>query len=173
MNVTVYTTPTCAYCHQVKQFLAQRGVTFTEHDVSRDRAAAEEMVEKSGQMGVPVTVIDGQVVVGFDRPRLEQLLSAQAHNHHPSLGLQVADASKIAQKHGLIPTLGAYVGGVRSSSPGHRAGLQKGDIITEANLRPISNAQDLEKTVGGLTSGSRLQLVFLRGPETLKAEVVL
>ena len=57
MNVTVYTTPTCHYCHQVKQFLSQRGIKFTEHDVSVDRAAAAEMVSKSGQMGVPVITV--------------------------------------------------------------------------------------------------------------------
>ncbi len=173
MEVTVYTTPTCSYCHQLKKFLSQRNVIFTEYDVASDRAAAEEMMRKSGQMGVPVTILDGQVIVGFDRPRLEQLLSARSHSHRPSLGLQVADAGKIAQKHGVIPTLGAYVGGVRPSSPGYQAGLREGDIIIEVNLRPVSNAQDLEQAVQGLASGHRVQLIFLRGPETLRAEVVL
>ena len=76
MNIDVYTTPTCGYCHQVKEFLARRGVEFTEHDVLVDRAAANEMVSKSGQMGVPVIIVNGQVVIGFDRARLEQLLSS-------------------------------------------------------------------------------------------------
>ena len=75
MDVKVYTTPTCGYCHQVKKFLSERGVKYAEYDVSRDRAAADEMVRLTGQMGVPVILVDGQVVVGFDRARLEHLLS--------------------------------------------------------------------------------------------------
>jgi glutaredoxin-like YruB-family protein len=69
MNVVVYTTPTCPYCHQAKGFLSQRGVKFTEYDVSMDRAAADEVIRKSGRMEVPVITIDDQVVVGFDRAR--------------------------------------------------------------------------------------------------------
>lgn len=75
INIRIYTTPTCGYCHQAKRFLSERGVKFTEYDVSRDRAAADEMVRMTGQMGVPVIVVDGQVVVGFDRTRLEHLLA--------------------------------------------------------------------------------------------------
>ena len=70
MDVTVYTTPTCPYCHQVKQYLTQRSIAFREVDVSRDQAAAAEMVRQTGQQGVPVTVIDGQTVVGLDYPML-------------------------------------------------------------------------------------------------------
>jgi glutaredoxin-like YruB-family protein len=66
MDVKVYTTPTCPYCYQVKSFLDRLGVKYTEYDVSRDRDKAEEMVTMTGQMGVPVTVIDGEVVIGFD-----------------------------------------------------------------------------------------------------------
>ncbi|MFQ5875827.1 MAG: glutaredoxin family protein [Dehalococcoidia bacterium] len=75
MSVAVYTTPTCPYCHQVKEFLSRRGVKFIEYDVSVDRAAADEMIRKSGQMGVPVITVADQVVVGFDRARLEHLLA--------------------------------------------------------------------------------------------------
>ena len=55
MNVVVYTTPTCHYCHQVKEFLSQRGVEFTEYDVSQDRAAADEMIRKSEQNAATAT----------------------------------------------------------------------------------------------------------------------
>jgi glutaredoxin 3 len=173
MNVMVYTTPTCAYCHQVKQFLSQRGIKFTEHDVSVDRAAAMEMMQITGQRGVPVTIIDDQVVVGFDRVRLEQLLASKGDEHRPSLGLQVADASKVAQKHGVIPVFGAFVGGVRPGSAGERAGLKQGDVITEINLRPVRNADDLEQALSGLSPGSRIMMVFLRGQSELRSEVVL
>jgi glutaredoxin 3 len=84
MEIIVYTTPTCPYCHQVKHFLSERGVKFTERDVSVDRAAATEMIQKTGQRGVPVITIDGQVVVGFDRARLEQLLGDGKNGERPS-----------------------------------------------------------------------------------------
>ncbi len=74
MKVKIYTIPTCDYCHQAKEFLSERGVKFTEYDVSSNRPAADEMVDLTGQTGVPVIVVDGQVVIGFDRARLEQLL---------------------------------------------------------------------------------------------------
>jgi len=173
MNVVVYTTPTCGYCHQVKDFLSQKGVKFTEHDVSVNRAAAEEMVSKTGQMGVPVITIDNEVVVGFDRGRLEQLLSRGNGSQHPHFGLQIADASKIAQKSGLVPVFGAFVGRVAASSPGEKAGLKQGDIITELNLRPISNADDLENALSGLSAGNRVTIIFQRGQEQLKSEIVL
>ena len=73
MDIVVYTTPTCPYCHQVKEYLARQGLRFREVDVSQDAAGAAEMVRLTGQQGVPVTVIDGQVVIGFDRPRLEAI----------------------------------------------------------------------------------------------------
>jgi len=75
MSVIVYITPTCGFCRQVKAYLKQRSAPFTEHDVSRDRAAAMQMVQLSGQQGVPVVVIDGQVVLGFNRPRIDHLLA--------------------------------------------------------------------------------------------------
>ena len=75
MDVKVYTSPTCGYCHQVKRYLSERGVEFTERDISVDRAAAEDMIRQTGQTGVPVIVVDGEAVVGFDRPRLDQLLA--------------------------------------------------------------------------------------------------
>jgi glutaredoxin 3 len=157
----------------VKEFLSQKGIAFQEHDVSADRAAAKEMIQKTGQRGVPVITVDDQVVIGFDRARLEQLLSKPGGSQHPSLGLQVADASKIAQKLGAIPVFGALVGGVKPGSAGEKAGLQKGDVITEINLRRITNADDLEKAMSGLSSGSHMGIVFTRGQKELRAEIVV
>jgi len=173
MNVVVYTTPTCSYCRQAKEFLSQRGVKFTEYDVSRDKAAADEMIRKSGQMGVPVITVGDQVVVGFDRARLEQLLAASGKSERPHFGLQIADASKIAQKFGLVPVFGAFIGKVAPSSLGEKAGLRQGDIVTEVNFRPIHNADDLENALSALTSGSRVAIVFLRGQSTLKSEIII
>ncbi|MCS7216919.1 MAG: glutaredoxin domain-containing protein [Candidatus Bipolaricaulaceae bacterium] len=73
-EVIVYTTPTCPWCQMVKRYLEARGIPYTEVDVSQNYQAALEMVRKSGQTGVPVVEIDGEIVVGFDRERIDQLL---------------------------------------------------------------------------------------------------
>ena len=173
MEVKIYTTPTCGYCQAAKKYLTERGIKFIEHDVSQDQAAAEEMVSLSGQMGVPVIVVDGKVVLGFDRPKLEQLLGGSAAGDRPRFGLKVADASKVARKLGGLPVFGALVGSVSPSSPGERAGIKEGDIITEMNMRPIRNADDLEKALANLRAGGRVSIVLLRGEQTLRAEVVV
>lgn len=73
-NVTIYTTPTCSWCHAVKDHLQSHHVSFSEVDVSVDMQKAREMVERSGQYGVPVVDIDGEIVIGFDRARINSLL---------------------------------------------------------------------------------------------------
>ncbi len=173
MNVEIYTTPTCGYCHQAKRFLSERGVRFTEYDVSRDQSAANDVIRLSGQMGVPVIVVDGEVVVGFNRTRLEQLLADSAESQHISFGLSIADASKITQRFGSPPVFGAFVGKVVPSSLGERAGLKSGDIITEFNLHTIRNADDLEDALSSITEGSRLVINFLRGQDDLKSEIII
>lgn len=75
MNVTVYTTSTCPWCVKAKEYLSSKGVNYEEKNVSMDRAAAGEMIQKSGQRGVPVLDIDGNIVVGFDQERIDTLLS--------------------------------------------------------------------------------------------------
>ncbi len=73
-NVTIYTTPTCIYCKRAKAFFGEHNIQYQEKDVASNAAAREEMIKKSEQMGVPVIDIDGEIVVGFDEPRLSQLL---------------------------------------------------------------------------------------------------
>ena len=73
-NVTIYSTPSCGWCKATKDYFAQNNVTYTEKDVAGDAVARNEMLEKSKQMGVPVIDIDGEIVVGFNQPRLAQLL---------------------------------------------------------------------------------------------------
>ncbi|MDD4910541.1 MAG: glutaredoxin family protein [Candidatus Omnitrophica bacterium] len=73
-KVMIYSTPTCPYCTRAKQFLKDRNIEFEDIDVSRDQAMAEEMVSKSGQMGVPVLDIDGEIIVGFDKERISRAL---------------------------------------------------------------------------------------------------
>lgn len=76
MAVLVYTTPTCSYCRMVKDWLKARNVRFDEYNVARDPMKAEEMVRKSGQMGVPVTDINGRIIIGFNTAELERALKA-------------------------------------------------------------------------------------------------
>lgn len=76
-RVTVYTTPTCSWCTTIKTHLMKHGIRYTELDVSRDQNAAAEMQRKSGQMGVPQTDISGEMIVGFDKTRINRLLEIQ------------------------------------------------------------------------------------------------
>jgi glutaredoxin-like YruB-family protein len=69
-NVKVYSTPTCSYCIRVKEYLKEHAVVFETIDVASDRAGLQEMMRVSGQMGVPVIVIDDEVIVGFDSGRI-------------------------------------------------------------------------------------------------------
>lgn len=73
-KVIVYSTPTCPYCIRAKQFLKDNGIGFDNIDVSADGEKADEMVKKSGQMGVPVLDIDGEIIVGFDKDRIKTAL---------------------------------------------------------------------------------------------------
>jgi glutaredoxin 3 len=74
MAVTIYTTPTCGYCRVAKDYFRSNHVPFTECDVSADQRKAEEMVRKSGQMGVPVIDVHGKVILGFNRSEIEKTL---------------------------------------------------------------------------------------------------
>lgn len=74
-NVKVYTTPTCSSCKKTKEFLNENNVKFEEVNVAKDQNAVQEMLQKSGQMGVPVTDIDGQIIIGFDKLKLKKLLN--------------------------------------------------------------------------------------------------
>ncbi len=74
-SVRVYSTPTCPYCIRTKQFLKEKDVGFEDIDVSADQTKAEEMVQKSGQMGVPVLDIDGEIIIGFDKDAISKTLN--------------------------------------------------------------------------------------------------
>ena len=74
MAITVYSTPTCGFCVKVKNYFKENGVKFTEYNVAKNREKAEEMVRKSGQMGVPVIDINGKIIVGFNKPEIDKAL---------------------------------------------------------------------------------------------------
>ena len=73
-NVKIYSTPSCPYCVRVKQFLKDNDIGFKDYDVSADETKANEMTERSGQMGVPVIDIDGNIIVGFDKEAISKAL---------------------------------------------------------------------------------------------------
>ncbi|MBI4835266.1 MAG: glutaredoxin family protein [Planctomycetes bacterium] len=74
-QVKVYSTPTCPWCRKAKEYLQNKGIQFENCDVSSDRAKADEMVKLTGQMGVPVIVIDKEIIIGFDTAKIDKLLS--------------------------------------------------------------------------------------------------
>lgn len=74
-EVTIYTTPSCPYCSASKDYFDENDISYTDYDVSENRPKAKEMIEKSGQRGTPVIDIDGNIVVGFNKEKLQSLLN--------------------------------------------------------------------------------------------------
>lgn len=73
-NVIIYSTPTCHFCHLAKDFFKEKGIQYTEYDVLSDLEKRQEMMNKTGQLGVPVIIIDGRAIVGFDQAEISSLL---------------------------------------------------------------------------------------------------
>jgi S1-C subfamily serine protease len=160
----------------VKEFLSQRGVAWTEKYVDEDRAAAIEMIRRSGQQGVPVTVIGDEVVVGFDRARLERIVAtmrttSRSKPGRRSLGAKVADASRYPLIGGTA-IQGAYVGGVNPGSPAEAAGLSTGDVITAVENRPVQSVDDLAAALAASPTGD-VTLTIARGKTSRDAVVHL
>ncbi len=74
-KVIIFTTPTCSFCNAAKRYFRENNIRFTEVDVSRDQKAAQDMVRRTGQMGVPVILINNRPIVGFDRPKINAMLN--------------------------------------------------------------------------------------------------
>jgi S1-C subfamily serine protease len=121
-----------------------------------------EMVRASGQQGVPVITVNGQAVIGFDQPRLIQLLS-QARRTKPKLGASIADAASQTRKQPGIPASGAYVGRVRPGSPAERAGLRPRDVIVALGGQQVRCADDVHRLVRELPQGRDVSLTYVRG----------
>lgn len=73
-SVTIYSTPVCHFCHAAKDFFAENNVSFTEYDVAADTEKRKEMIDLTGQMGVPVIKIGEDIIIGFDEPKIKELL---------------------------------------------------------------------------------------------------
>lgn len=118
------------------------------------------MVRRSGQQGVPVIVVDGEVIVGFDRPRLEAVLArARAR---PSLGVRVAKAEAIARQERRKLPAGALVGQVTPGSPAERAGLRPGDVILSVDGIAVHGPDDLQRVLAGLSVGRTVPIAWWR-----------
>ena len=151
-TVTVYSTTTCPWCVRAKEYLKQKGVPFQEKNIEHDPVAAREIMQRTGQMGVPVITAGSDVIIGFDRARLDQLAQRYAASAPtedavpppppPKIGLRVKDASG-----------GAEVGAVHPGSPAEEAGVRVGDIVTEINAQAVRSAADLEAALATLTAG--------------------
>ena len=76
-KITIYSTPTCVYCNMAKSFFKANSFEYTEHNVATDLAKRKEMIDKTGQMGVPVIDVEGEVIVGFDEPKLRGVLGVK------------------------------------------------------------------------------------------------
>ena len=74
-KIVIYSTPTCPYCKRAKDYLSQKGIPYTDINVAADKDKTKEMIQKSGQMGVPVIIVDDEVIVGFNQGKLDELLS--------------------------------------------------------------------------------------------------
>ncbi len=74
-KVVIYSTPACPYCKRAKDYLSQKGIPYTDINVAQDKEKVKEMIQKSGQMGVPVIMVDSEIIVGFNQAQLDKLLS--------------------------------------------------------------------------------------------------
>lgn len=156
----------------LKEFLSSKGIPYQDYDVSIDSAAAQDMVRMTGQNGVPVTVIDGQPIVGFDQPRLESFFSQAQTGTPPKFGAAVADVGKTARK-GAPIIFGAYVGRINPGSIAEKAGLAVADIIIQLDGLAISTVADLEKFMLEVKQGDEISIVFIRGNSVNTAEVTV
>lgn len=176
-TVTLYRTSTCPWCDRASEFLKSRNVPFKEVDVSRDRAAAIEMVRRSGQQGVPVTVAGDEVILGFDQARLSRLADRLAAPKRKPLGILAADAADYLSRHPDIAanvpagTQGVYIGKIRPDTAAEVAGLQVGDIITGFAGKKVRTMAQLDQMVEALKAGESTTVRFLRNGEEQTAKL--
>ena len=139
---------------------------------TQTRLLPRRPIKITGQNGVPVTVIDGQTVVGFNEPRLEQLIDQAQAAARPKFGAGIADVGKAGRK-GVPIIFGAYVGRIGTGSIAERVGLAVGDVIIQMNNQQISDTADLERFMVGIKQGDKLSVVFIRGTGVSTVEVTV
>lgn len=188
-QVVVYTTPSCPYCRYVKQFLDNKGVPYLEKNVAADQQAAMEMVRKSGQQGVPVTLIANEVIVGFNQPALNQAVAKiksasngatrPASNGGFKLGARAANAATVLAGQGQPAIAGAILGPVSPGSAAAQAELREGDIVVAVGSHKINNVDELVKALQALSSlpiaglVPSVGLAYLRNGQRLQTKLPL
>jgi S1-C subfamily serine protease len=146
-------------------------VPYVEKDVARDYNAAMEMVKLSRQQGVPVTVAEGEVILGFDRAAFMRLAQKYGGEKRPPLGILAADADEYLTRHpekasGLPEGVkGVYVGKVRPDTVAARAGIEPGDVISGVAGKRTPTMSKLDGLIDTLKAGDSVSVHFWRGKE--------
>lgn len=170
-TVTVYSTPTCPWCDRTKEYLRSRNVPFKDVDVSRDIDAARQMVQISGQQGVPVVATDQEVIVGFDQLRLARIADRFTGNKRPAFGVLGANADDYFARHpekapsGDTDIKGVFVGQVKPHSVAQKAGIRPGDVIQALANKRVRNMSTLDQLMSSVKAGDHVSVRVLRGTE--------
>ena len=170
-TVTLYSTPTCPWCDRAREYLKSRNVPFRDVDVSTDMNAAREMIQRSGQQGVPVIATDQEVIVGFDQLRLARIADRFAGSKRPAFGVLGANADDYFQRHpekkpaGDDDIKGVFVGQVKPNSVAHKAGIRVGDIIQALANKRVRNMVSLDQIMANVKTGDQVSARVLRGEQ--------
>lgn len=170
-TVTVYSTTTCPWCDRTKEYLRSRNVPFRDVDVSSDMNAAREMIEISGQQGVPVVATDQEVIVGFDQLRLARIADRFTGNKRPAFGVLGANADDYFARHpeklpsGETDIKGVFVGQVKPNSVAQKAGIRTGDVIQALANKRVRNMVALDQIMASVKAGDHVSVRLLRGGE--------
>jgi len=178
-EVVIYSTPSCTYCNAAKRWFKDHGVTYTEHDVSRDPVKATEMYRLTGQGAVPVIRVGGQVMIGFDPLQLAKLLpdADDSNGGAPtpqklSLGMAAQSLTQDkADELGLPSAFGVVVGPVKPGGPAEAAGLREGDVLIGIGSYTLQNLAQLQGVVAAKGLGDSIDLHVWRAGEEFDATI--
>lgn len=176
-SVVVYSTQTCPWCDRAKQYLESRNVPFVNKDVSVDMDAAREMVQISGQEGVPVVATEQEVIVGFDQIRLARIADRFAGPKRPGFGVLGANAEDYFARHpekapaNGVDTRGVFVGQVKPRSVAERAGIRQGDVIQALANKRVRDMRALDQLMESVKSGDIVSVRILRGAEDVHLQL--
>ena len=175
--VVVYSTQTCPWCDRAKQYLQSRNVPFIDKDVSTDMDAAREMIQISGQQGVPVIATDQEVIVGFDQLRLARIADRFSGPKRPAFGVMGANADEYFARHpdkapgGETDIRGVFVGQVKPRSVADRAGIQPGDVIQAVANKRVRDMRGLDQIMESVKAGDSVSVRVLRGADDVNLQL--
>jgi glutaredoxin-like YruB-family protein len=169
--VIVYSTATCPWCDRTKEYLKSRNVPFVEKRVDEDQEAAMEMVQISGQQGVPVVSTEREVIVGFDQLRLARIADRFSGPKRPAFGVLGANAEDYFARHPEkrpdeeTDIKGVFVGQVKPNSVAERAGIKVGDVIQAMANKRVRNMFAMDQLMENVKAGDVVSVRVLRGAE--------